>query len=136
MLCVVNLDGDWVYLDPTWNDKEACGLPFTHDYFNLSYDEIVTTHNVFESYDLVVKNGKELDSNFNVFVPKDNVKDNNYYKMNALQINSEAEFKQKVVGGFTNAVQRGLTSLEFQLTYCQPTNEMLDKLIDKISIVI
>ena len=135
MVCIANVDDKWVYVDPTWNDKEACGLMYTHDYFNLTYDEIKSTHDIFEPWEEVVEKGEKLNSNFNVYLPQSDSKELNYYKLQGLQINSEAEFKQKIVSEFVKAIQRGETSLEFQLTYCLSTNELIDQLLDKYDII-
>ena len=135
MVCIVNLGGDWVYADPTWNDKEACGLPFTHDYFNLTYEEIKATHTVFDSWKDVLSRGEELDSNFNISVPNSYSNEYNYYKVNGLQINSEFDFKTKIITEFNYAVNQGINSLEFQITYCQPTNDTLKDLIDKYDVI-
>ena len=135
MVCIVNIDEKWVYVDPTWNDKEACGLTYTHDYFNLTYEEMKPTHNIFEPWNDVLKKGDRLNSNFNVYLPKSDSEEYNYYKISGLQINSEAEFKQKIVSEFVKAIQRGETSLEFQFTYCESTNDMIDQLIDKYDVI-
>lgn len=131
VVCIVEIEGDWVYADPTWDDKTACGLEYTHDYFNLTYDEISTTHEIFAEWDDVLADGEKLNSNFNIFIPEATSKDYNYYKLQNLQINSESEFKSVVVREFkSNAV-----SLEFQLTYCDPTNKTIDRLIDRLNII-
>ena len=130
MLCVVKLGDAWVYVDPTWNDKEACGLKYTHDYFNLSYAEISKTHTVFEPYTSVLDKGQELNSNFNVYIPPCESEEYNYYKLSGLQIEHKADFKGLVTRNFKNAVEKGEYSLEFQLTYCEPTNDTIDALIN------
>ncbi len=135
MVCIANIDDKWVYVDPTWNDKEACGLIYTHDYFNLTYEEMKSTHNIFEPWENVLEKGEKLNSNFNIYLPQSDSEELNYYKVQGLQINSESEFKQKIVSEFVKAIQRGETSLEFQFTYCQSSNELIDQLIDKYDII-
>ncbi len=127
MICVVQIDGDWVYIDPTWNDKDACGLEYTHDFFNLNYDEIKVTHQIYDPWQKVKEKGQKLDSNFNIYLPESTSKEHNYYKVMGRQINSQAEFNTVVINQF-KAMR--VNALEFQLTYCQPTTKTIDKMLD------
>ncbi len=127
MICITQIEGEWVYIDPTWNDKSACDLEYTHDYFNLNYDEIKATHEIFESWHAVKDSGQKLNSNFNIYLPESTSKEQNYYKVMGLQINSEYEFSRVIVNQFN--AQR-VKELEFQMTYCQPNTVQIEKLID------
>lgn len=135
MVCVVNLGDEWSYVDPTWNDKETCGLAYTHDYFNLTYDEIIKTHIIFDEWHKVLESGEELNSNFNIFLPECDSKEYNYYKQSNLQIGNHSEFKNVVTREFKAAAKNNITSLEFQLIYGESTNEEIENLINRYNVI-
>lgn len=108
---VVELNGEWYHLDPTWNDNDSDGN-IGYEYFNLTTEAITKDHIISESIDTVidVENSESIDplSRYNFFVPMCTAKDMNYYYAEGVMIQSfnagvESEIIAKLVEKANNS---------------------------------
>ncbi len=77
----VNLDGEWYQIDVTWNDYEDGKEMFRNDYFNLSDEQMKSTHTYSKRFaDVSVEEFENMDKQCNVFVPVSVGEKYNYYK--------------------------------------------------------
>lgn len=87
---VVQLEGEWYHLDPTWDDNDLDGN-INYEYFNLTTEAILKNHQISDSIDTVleVENSESIDplSRYNFFVPLCTAKDMNYYYAEGVMIN-------------------------------------------------
>lgn len=78
----VEIDGDWYYLDVTWDDNN--GEAFMYDYFNLTTEQLENDHIIGKKYadisDEEITGGDNgLGCNFNIYIPQCNSDEYNYY---------------------------------------------------------
>lgn len=75
----VRLDGDWYYMDATWDDQED--VRQRYDYFNISYDLLAEDHTLCVTPDKLSE--EEIDEggteDLNIFIPECTKTDYNYY---------------------------------------------------------
>ncbi|MBR3971896.1 MAG: hypothetical protein IKJ83_03295 [Ruminococcus sp.] len=107
---VINLDGIWYHLDPTWNDG-TYGVDYSH--FNLSEEEILTDHSLSPYYwelteEEICGKDKELAISFNIFIPETGGSEGSYYSDNSIRVTGFDETNlRKIAKGFTEALDRG-----------------------------
>lgn len=78
----VKIEGDWYYLDATWDDVE--GESGCYDYFNITEEQLLYDHSVGSLYtelteDEIMGDADTPGKNFNVFVPECSASRYNYY---------------------------------------------------------
>lgn len=86
----VLIDNNWYHLDVTWDEPDK--KMNRYDYFNITDEIILKDHIIDPDYDtLFESNNQEGDNKsklFNIGVPQCNADDANYYKVNAVEIDS------------------------------------------------
>ncbi len=78
----VKIDGEWYYLDTTWDDHGD--KAYQHDYFNITTAQLEKDHIIAETYDRLsdekITGGESsLGCNFNIFIPQCDSIENNFY---------------------------------------------------------
>lgn len=78
----VKIDGDWYYLDATWDDHGDGA--YRYDYFNITTSQLENDHIIAANYaelsDEDITGGEsDLGCNFNIFIPDCQAAEYNYY---------------------------------------------------------
>lgn len=81
----VKIDGDWYYLDATWDDHGD--EVYQYDYFNITTSQLEYDHTIAETYENMTEEeitggGSNLGRNFNIFIPDCTEESENYYVKN------------------------------------------------------
>lgn len=91
----VKIDGDWYYVDATWDDQgdEA----YQYDYFNINESQLQKDHNIaLKYYDLsdddITGGESNLGCNFNIFIPDCGSSSYNYYVKNGAVLQGFDEY--------------------------------------------
>ncbi len=86
---VVELNGEWYHIDPTWDDTENDAVP-GYEYFNLTTEQITKNHTVCEDVYTITagENSEEIDPlvKYNFYVPMCTAKEMNYYQVEGVLI--------------------------------------------------
>lgn len=85
----VNIDGEWYYLDVTWNDND--GTEIDYDHFNLTTEQLLYDHTISPLYwelteEEVCGGDTKLAANFNIFVPDCETSEEGYYSRNSVEV--------------------------------------------------
>ena len=131
LLDLVKIDGNWTYVDPTWDDTTVGSLRYAHDYFNLTYEQILQTHTIFPVWTELSDDEFDINNKFNVALPDAVSDEYGYYKVKSRIISSEDQFRQKVLKLFYEASRNKLDYIEAQITYCEPDYDTVSALVDK-----
>ena len=129
---VVNIDGIWFHLDPTWDDQDRGVI---YDYFNLTQSEITRDHTLSPYYwelteDEVCGGDSGLAASFNIFIPDSSTGGGSYYSQNAVTVSGyDASNIENVAQGFISALDRGE---DFLYIYIDPAHLNYDKAVDNL----
>ncbi len=85
----VNLDGEWYFLDATWNDNDDGETDYDH--FNLTTQQLLLDHTISPLYwelseEEVCGGDTKIATNFNIFVPECDNANGTFYSQNALTV--------------------------------------------------
>lgn len=85
----VNLDGEWYFLDATWNDNDDAVT--SYDHFNLTTQQLLTDHTISPLFHELSEEeicGGETKTavNFNIFVPECDNANGTFYSQNAISV--------------------------------------------------
>ena len=115
----VKIDGDWYFLDSTWNDSASGDTDY--DYFNITTEQVLRNHTISPLYwDLseeeVCGNGEELAANFNIFVPECEEKDLNFYQQKGVTVQGFDDVNlRKIADALVDAVNNSRTAVYLYL---------------------
>ncbi len=109
---LVKIDGDYYYLDATWDDPDENTGLVSHAYFNLSEKEIRADH-----------------SNFTSFMPCENTKANYFVKTGGMFSSSGYYDRLKMENIIVSRLKKGENRIEFRFANKDVYNEATDYFI-------
>ncbi|MCH5299988.1 MAG: hypothetical protein J1E56_01620 [Ruminococcus sp.] len=97
----VKIDGDWYYLDVTWDDQKD--QVYQYDYFNITTSQLEYDHTIAETFgnmteEEITGGESNLGRNFNIFIPDCTVQSENYYVKNGAVLQGFDEESDNVMG--------------------------------------
>lgn len=97
----VKINGDWYYLDATWDDNGDESTQY--DYFNITTEQLEYDHTLAETYknmtdDDITGGDTNLGRNFNIFIPDCTAESENYYKKSAAVLQGFDEECDNIMG--------------------------------------
>ncbi len=107
----VNLEGEWYFLDATWNDNDTGEIAY--DYFNLTTQQLLFDHTVSPLYwelseEEVCGGDTKIAANFNIFVPECDNANGTFYSQNALTVTGFDDYNLDAVAErMAQAAERG-----------------------------
>lgn len=129
---VVELNGEWYHLDPTWDDNDKDGV-INYEYFNLTTEAILKNHTISDSIDTViqVENSESIDplARYNFHVPMCTSKEMNYYYAEGVMINNfDGSSDKAIIASLVEKANRSevYIPLRFgtELTYSEYINKL------------
>ncbi len=129
---VVELNGDWYHLDPTWDDNDKDGM-ISYEYFNLTTEGIGINHTISDHITTILEteNSQDIDplSRYNFYVPMCTSKSMNYYYVEgALVEDFDAAAEKTVVEALVRCAQGKKTYFPLRLGSKMTFSEYVDKL--------
>lgn len=112
---LVELENNFYYLDPTWDDVEKTKKPFIdYTYFHITEEEIRRDH--------------QIDPSKNCELPKATAKDLNYYVKNNLLITNYKDKNQQniILNLITNGIKENKDVITFKFSTKQQLQEFLN----------
>lgn len=85
---VVELNGEWYHVDPTWDDNENDNVP-SYEYFNVTTEQICKNHTICDDiYTVTSTDDEEIEplAKYNFYVPMCTSRDMNYYQVEGILI--------------------------------------------------
>lgn len=130
---VVNLGGNWYYLDATWNDTDNSSNSYEH--FNLTTEQLLADHRISPLYSDATEAeicGDEDTAplKFNLFVPECTDEDMTYYVRNAVAVKDfESESLDMIADAMVDAA---LSEAESVNLYIDPDCLDFDEAVDNL----
>lgn len=112
----IKIDGDWYYLDLTWDDNN----PEVYNYFNVTDAVLRQTHTLFPLASSLsasqISGASGTPAGFNLFLPPCTATAANYYKAEGIHIATLSNSGDAaVIGAVVNAAKQQRPSLSFYL---------------------
>ena len=129
---VINIDGVWFHLDPTWNDQDR-GV--SYDYFNLTQSQITRDHTLSPYYwelteEEICGGDSGIAESFNIFIPSSSTGGGSYYSRNSVTVTGFDETNvNNIAKGMISALDRGE---EFVYLYIDPKHLSYEKAVDNL----
>ena len=86
---VVELNGEWYHLDPTWDDNENDNIP-SYEYFNVPTEQITKNHTICDDIYTVLDTESDEETDplvkYNFYVPMCTSREMNYYQVEGILI--------------------------------------------------
>lgn len=106
----VNLEGEWYFLDATWNDNDNGEIDYDH--FNLTTQQLLFDHTISPLYwelsEEEVCGVTNVAVNFNIFVPECDNANGTFYSQNALTVTGFDDYNLDAVAErMAQAAERG-----------------------------
>ena len=126
----VKLDGDWYYVDVTWNDVQAETDEYElteiekHLYFNITTERLLEDHHISPLYG----SGEEAEY-YNAFVPDCTAESCNYFRKSLVSLPS-AEDSGEVEEALTAAAAEGADTFAFTIGEGENFQSTIDEIID------
>lgn len=108
---VVQIDGQWYHLDPTWND--SANMP-RYDYFNVTDEIISLDHTLDPNYS--VKDASDTAQRYNLNIPACTATQANYFYQKAERINAlDEETDRRIITALRTQAVSGAATISFLL---------------------
>ncbi len=107
----VNLDGEWYFLDATWNDNDDGDTDYDH--FNLTTQQLLMDHTISPLYhelteEEVCGGDTKIAANFNIFVPECDNANGTFYSQNAISVTGFDDYNLDAIAArMTSAAEKG-----------------------------
>lgn len=123
----VKIEGDWYYVDVTWNDISQMGGIMAHAYFNVTYDDLMPTRTFNPLYE---DDPDREDSLFNSIIPECDATEYNYYKKSCTEI-TDPNDDDEIIAAIIEAAKEKRTSIDFRISDKLDFRSARDEIADK-----
>lgn len=124
----VKIEGDWYYVDVTWNDTDGEAEYLKYDYFNLTTEQLKKTHKIDTAFAELADDEYNESYSYNVFIPQCTSDEYNYYKYTCLTID-DIYNSDEIKNSIAKSVKNGETYYNFrineELDYSSVTDELI-----------
>ena len=130
----VCLDGDWYYVDSTWNDFQPDDSDYMltnierHLYFNVTTEKISKDHTIYPVY------GEDSDYDYyNAFVPECTAEKYNYFNY-SIPLLSDLDNCEEFLNSLVKAVSEGKDTFEFRIDESLDYDSTIEKIVDSYAL--
>ena len=124
----VKIEGDWYYVDVTWNDTDGEAEYLKYDYFNLTTEQLKKTHKIDIAFAELTDDEYNESYSYNLFIPQCTSEEYNYYKYTCLTID-DIYNSDEIKNSIAKSVKNGETYYNFrineELDYSSVTDELI-----------
>ena len=124
----VKIEGDWYYVDVTWNDTDGEAEYLKYDYFNLTTEQLKKTHKIDTAFAELTDDEYNESYSYNLFIPQCTSEEYNYYKYTCLTID-DIYNSDEIKNSIAKSVKNGETYYNFrineELDYSSVTDELI-----------
>lgn len=124
----VKIEGDWYYVDVTWNDTDGEAEYLKYDYFNLTTEQLKKTHKIDTAFAELTDDEYNESYSYNLFIPQCTSDEYNYYKYTCLTID-DIYNSDEIKNSIAKSVKNGETYYNFrineELDYSSVTDELI-----------
>ena len=124
----VKIEGDWYYVDVTWNDTDGEAEYLKYDYFNLTTEQLKKTHKIDIAFAELTDDEYNESYSYNLFIPQCTSEEYNYYKYTCLTID-DIYNSDEIKNSIAKSVKNGETYYNFRISedldYSSATDELI-----------